>query len=157
MRGLLSAAGAGRQCAPRGAHPGLLGGPSTSPLEGSMVLVARFRSVAPLRRSSLFAALCLASAVALGDPTFERCPDSAARIYLDVAGFITVNGNVVRVADLSQAVTSLRPSPSGVCFAPVDPLSQPRPEAIAVINAIIALRLPVRFYTDGTFTERARL
>src|ERR1700728_3000795 len=80
MRGLLSAAGAGRQCAPRGAHPGLLGGPSTSPLEGSMVLVARFRSVAPLRRSSLFEALCLASAVALGDPTFERCPDSAARI-----------------------------------------------------------------------------
>ena len=113
--------------------------------------------MAPLRRNCLFAALCLASSVALGDPTFEGCPDSAVRIYLDVAGFITVNGHVVRAADLSQAVISLKPSPSAVCFAPVDPLSQPSPEAVAVIKAIIALRLPTLFYTDGTFTERVRL
>jgi hypothetical protein len=120
-----------------------------------MLLVARFRPVAPLRRSCLFAALCLASSVALGDATFEGCPDSAVRIYLDAAGFITMDGHVVLPADLPQAVKSLKPYPSRVCFAPVDPGSQPRPEALAVIKAIIVLRLPVDFYTDGTFTTRA--
>jgi hypothetical protein len=141
----------------RGADPAWLSGPSTSPLEGSMTLVARFRPVVALRRSCLLAALCLASSVALGDATLEGCPDSAVRIYVDAAGFTTVNGRVVRPADLSQAVTSLKPYPSGACFAPIDPLSQPRPEAVAVIKAIVELRLPVRFYTDGTFTKRAKL
>ena len=119
-----------------------------------MAAVARFCFVARLRRGCLFGALSLASFFAIGQThdTHERCPDTSVRIYLDAAGFITVNGHAVPPEDLSQTVASLKPRE--VCFAPVDPHAKPRPEIIAVFKTITDLKLHVYLYTDGTYQTR---
>ena len=116
-----------------------------------MAAVARFRSVAQLRRGCQFGALFLASSFVVAEVPDIRgpCPDTAVRIYLDAAGFITVNGHAVPPEDLSQTVASLKPLE--VCFAPVDRNAKPRPEIIAVFKTITELKLPVYLYTDGTF------
>jgi hypothetical protein len=119
-----------------------------------MAAVARFYSVAQFRRSCLFGALCLASCVAIAqEPRYaERCPDTAARVYLDAAGFITVNGHTVLPEDLSHTVASLKPRE--VCFAPVNPNIKPGPEIRVVFNTVTGLKLPVYLYTDSTFHTR---
>jgi hypothetical protein len=121
-----------------------------------MAAVARFYSVARLRRGCLFGALSLASSFTIAQTphTHERCPDTSVRIYLDAAGFITVNGHAVRPEDLSQTVASLKPRE--VCFAPVDPNARPRPEIKAVFKTITELKLPVYLYTDGTYHTQFR-
>jgi hypothetical protein len=119
-----------------------------------MAAVARFCSVAQSRRSCLTGALCLASCMAIAqEPRYaERCPDTAARVYLDPAGFITVNGHTVLPEDLSHTVASLKPRE--VCFAPVDPNIKPRPEIRVVFKTVTELKLPVYLYTDSTFHTR---
>ena len=141
----------------RGADPASVAGRSTSPLEGSMALAARFRVVARLWRSLSVLTLCLAPSVTLGNAISEGCPDSGVRIYLDAAGVITVNGHVVPPADLPQALASLKPQPTEVCYSRANAQREPPPGAMAVMEAIIALRLPVGFYTDGTFKTRVKL
>jgi hypothetical protein len=123
-----------------------------------MTPVARFHPVAGfLRTYLLLMPLCLASSIALGDAMSEGCPDSGVRIYLDAKGAITVNGQIVRAADLPQALASLKPQPTEVCYSRANPQGEPPPDAMAVMEAIIALRLPVGFYTDATFKTRVKL
>ncbi len=122
-----------------------------------MALAARFRVVARLWRSLSVLTLCLAPSVTLGNAISEGCPDSGVRIYLDAAGVITVNGHVVPPADLPQALASLKPQPTEVCYSRANAQREPPPGAMAVMEAIIALRLPVGFYTDGTFKTRVKL
>jgi hypothetical protein len=121
-----------------------------------MAAVARFCSVARLRCGCLLAAFYLASSAAIAQTqdVIGRCPDTAVRIYLDAAGFITVNGNTVTPENLSQTVASLKPRE--VCFAPVDPNAQPRPEITTVFRTITELKLPVYLYTDRTYQTRVR-
>ena len=120
-----------------------------------MGLVARFRLLARLRPSAL--ALCLAASIAMGDAMSEECPASGVRIYVDAAGAITVNGQVVLAANLRQSLASLKPQPTVVCYSRANAQGEPPPEAMAVMEAIIALRLPVGFYTDETFKTPVKL
>ena len=122
-----------------------------------MALAPRFRVVARLWRSLSVLTLCLAPSVTLGNAMSEGCPDSGVRIYLDAAGVITVNGHVVPPADLPQALASLKPQPTEVCYSRANAQGEPPPGAMAVMEAIIALRLPVSLYTDGTFKTRVNL
>ena len=87
----------------------------------------------------------------------EECPDSGVRIYLDAAGVITVNGHIVPAAGLPQTLASLKPQPTEVCYSRANAQGEPPPGAMAVMEAIIALRLPVGFYPDGTFKTRVKL
>jgi hypothetical protein len=50
-----------------------------------------------------------------------------------------------------EAITSLQPKPTVVCYSRDDPQQEPPPQAEAVMEAIMALRLPVGFFTDATF------
>jgi len=122
-----------------------------------MTPVARFLSAGRFRRCLTLVALCLTSSIALGDAMSDGCPDSGVRIYVDAAGTITVNGQIVRAADLPQALASLKPHPTEVCYSRANPEGEPPAESMAVMEAIIALRLPVGFYTDGTFKTRVKL
>jgi len=100
--------------------------------------------------------LWLASSIALGNAASEGCPDSAVRIYVDGVGVITVNGQVVSVAHLSQTLSSLKPRPTEVCYSRANAQGEAPPEVMPVIQAIMALRVPVSFYTDKTFKTRAK-
>ena len=120
-------------------------------------LLAGFRPSAEFRPSGLtISVLWLASAIALGNATSEGCPDSAARIYVDSTGVVTVNGQVASVADLSETLSALKPRPTEVCYSRVNAPGEPPAEVMAVIKAIMALRVPVSFYTDKTFKTRAK-
>jgi hypothetical protein len=87
----------------------------------------------------------------------DACPDTAVQIYVDKEGVITVNGQTTRPEDLLHALESLKPPPTEVCYARANPQGEPAPEATVAIEAIIALRLPVAFYSDRTFRERVKL
>jgi hypothetical protein len=122
-----------------------------------MALLATFRTIAEFGRSRLtISVLWLVSSIALGNTTSEGCPDSAVRIYVDGAGAITVNGQVASVADLPQTLSSLKPPPTEVCYSRANAQGNPPPEVMAVIQAIMALRVPVSFYTDRTFKTRVK-
>jgi hypothetical protein len=122
-----------------------------------MPLLARFRPIAGFRRSCLtISVLLLVSSIVVGNATSEGCPDSAVRIYVDGGGVITVNGQVASVADLPQKLSSLKPRPTEVCYSRANAQGEPPPEVMAVIQAIMALRVPVSFYTDKTFKTRVK-
>ena len=122
-----------------------------------MTLPAIFRPKGEFRRSCLtIAVLLLASSVVLGNSSSEDCPDSAARIYMDGVGVIAVNGQVVSVADLPQTLSSLKPRPTEVCYSRANVQGEPPPAVMAVIQAIMALHVPVSFYTDKSFKTRVK-
>ena len=122
-----------------------------------MALLARLSPIAEFRHSCLMiSVLWLASALALGNASSEGCPDSAVRIYVDGAGVVTVNGQVVGVADLSETLLSLKPRPTEVCYSRANAQGEPPAEVMTVIKAIMVLRVPVSFYTDKTFKTRAK-
>ena len=100
--------------------------------------------------------LWMASSIVLGNATSEGCPGSAVRIYVDGVGVITVNGQVVSVVDLSRMLSSLKPRPTEVCYSRANAQGEPPPEVMPVIRAIMALRVPVSFYTDKTFKTRVK-
>jgi hypothetical protein len=75
---------------------------------------------------------------------------------MDGVGVITVNGQVVSVADLSRTLASLKPRPTEVCYSRANAQGEPPPEVMPVIQAIMALGAPVSFYTDKTFKTRAK-
>lgn|SRR5215472_5940668 len=122
-----------------------------------MALLARFRPIAEFRRSCLtISVLWLVSSIVLGNATSEGCPDSAVRIHVDGAGVITVNGQVVSVADLPETLSSLKPRPTEACYSRANAQGEPPAEVMAAIKAIMALQVPVSFYTDKTFKTRAK-
>jgi hypothetical protein len=118
----------------------------------------RTSATRPVRAAGVLtiSVLWLASSIALGNATSAGCPDSAVRIYVDGVGVITVNGRVVSVADLSQTLSSLKPRPTEVCYSRASAQGEPPPEVMPVIQAIMALRVPVSFYTDKTFKTRVK-
>jgi len=132
-------------------------GRSTLTLEGNRKVVARFYAVVLLRRSLWALTLCIASSGVLGDTKSEGCPESGVRIYVDASGVVTVNGRAVPASRLPQTLASLMPQPTEVCYSRANAQSEPPPNAMAVMEAVASLRLPVAFYTDGTFTRRVKL
>jgi hypothetical protein len=107
-----------------------------------MALRAGFRPIVEFRRGCLaISVLWLASSIILANATPEGCPASAARIYVDGAGAVTINGRPVSVADLSESANAQ---------------GEPPAEVMAVIKAIMTLQVPVSFYTDKTFKTRAK-
>jgi len=105
-----------------------------------------------MRTLALAAFLLGAPFTAAGETPMSRsCPDSGVRIYLHRDGSVTVNGAPVEAGKVREVLTHLVPKPTVVCYARDDPQKEPPPQAQAVVEAIIALRLPVGFFTDATF------
>ena len=123
-----------------------------------MTLAARFGTEALFYRWVLVVlpALCLASPVALADSMASACPESAVRIYVDDIGIIKVNGAVIPTERVKETLASLKPKPTAVCFAPAHPPLAPR-EAVAALDAGVALQVPIYFFEDGDFRVPLRL
>jgi hypothetical protein len=125
-----------------------------------MVARTSFRTVTKVRslRISAFV-LCMVSSITLGEPQIvsEGRPASIVRIYVNAGGVITVNGRVVGAANLKQALESLKPTPTEVWYSRANAQGEPPAGGMAVMEAIVAMRLPVAFYTDDTFKTRVKL
>jgi hypothetical protein len=76
---------------------------------------------------------------------------------VDGAGVITVNGRAALPADLRQVLAALKPAPTEVCYSRANPHGEPPPHAMAAMEAIAGLRLPIAFYTDASFETRVKL
>jgi hypothetical protein len=79
------------------------------------------------------------------------CPDSGVKIYLHQDGRVTLNGSTIDAANLSAALAKLQPRPTVVCYSRDNPEGEPPPQMQQVLEAIMALRLPIGIFTDRTF------
>lgn len=97
-------------------------------------------------------ALLTLSRVSFGESAMgSGCPESGVRIYLDRHGTVTVNGGAVALEKLASVLAAIQPRPTVVCYSREDAQQEPPAQYQAVIEAIMALRLPVGLFTDNTF------
>jgi len=80
------------------------------------------------------------------------CPDSGAKVFLSELGVVTLNGRQVEASKLKVALLSLSPKPTVVCYSREIPKGEPHSSMPLVLDAIMALGLPIGLYTDSTFT-----
>jgi hypothetical protein len=94
----------------------------------------------------------VACPISQGVAMSNGCPKSGAKIFLSADGIVTLNGRKVDAAQLKNALLSLSPKPTMVCYSREAPQGEPPPAMPAVLDAIMAMRLPIGLFTDGTFT-----
>lgn len=90
-------------------------------------------------------------------PDSNPCPATGARIFVTSAGIVSLNGSAIEVGALRDALAALSPTPTVVCYSRDDAAGEPSPAATQAVDAIIQLRLPVAFYTDGTFNTVVKM
>lgn len=116
--------------------------------------------VSARRRPAIALALLLlplvGGAVAQGAEA-TGCPKSGARVFLTSSGVLTLNGREVEASKLKAALEALEPAPTVICYSRQADRSEPHPSMVLVLDAIISTRIPIGFYTDGTFAERVEL
>jgi hypothetical protein len=83
--------------------------------------------------------------------TNHGCPASGVRVYVTRDGTIHLNGATVVVENFQNTLASITPPPTVVCYSRDTAAAEPHAHAVRVVDAIIALRLPVSFYTDESF------
>ena len=86
-------------------------------------------------------------------PPAATCPATAVRVVVMSGGRVLVNDRTVAVADLRRALEQMSPRPAEVCYARQNPEEAP-PQMAEILDAIAALKLPISFYTDSSFTNR---
>lgn len=85
------------------------------------------------------------------------CPRSGARVFLTSSGVLTLNGREVEAGKLKAALEALKPVPTVICYSRQADRNEPHPSMVLVLDAIISTRIPIGFFTDGTFEERVEL
>jgi hypothetical protein len=85
------------------------------------------------------------------------CPATAVKVFLASDGNVVVNDKTVSSSDLKGVLEQISPRPTEVCYSRENPNSAPPPQMASVLDNIAALRAPIAFYTDRTFTKRVVL
>jgi hypothetical protein len=115
----------------------------------------------PLRAITTCTALALALAgCSRGDEpqtTAAPCPATGVKVFLAGDGNVVVNDKVVSSNELKATLEQLSPRPTEVCYSRENPNSAPPPQMANVLDNIAALKAPISFYTDKTFTKRVVL
>ena len=107
----------------------------------------------------LGAAALIACAIAAADTRAKAaapagCPRSGAKVLVTALGNVTLNGAVVPVDNLATLLSALAPRPTEVCYFREKPKGEPPAAVRIAVNAIIAAKLPITFYSDASFTTR---
>jgi hypothetical protein len=84
------------------------------------------------------------------------CPDDGAKVFLSAHGVVTLNGRQVEASKLIDALMALSPKPTVVCYSREAPQGEPHESMKVVLDAIIAMRLPIGLFTDATFKTAVR-
>jgi hypothetical protein len=80
------------------------------------------------------------------------CPTTGAKVFMNSAGVVTLNGKQIQASALKDALAKLSPKPTVICYSRENPAAEPHPSMQTVLDAIISMQLPVGLFTDGTFT-----
>jgi biopolymer transport protein ExbD len=79
------------------------------------------------------------------------------RVYVDKAGNIIVNGQGSSLADLDDQFKTLK-SKNGIVYYSRDNVpGDPPQQSMQVMELVTKYELPVKFYTDKTFTKVVRI
>jgi|SRR6185503_11700867 len=100
--------------------------------------------------SGLFIFSAMSNAQHPGESTRD-CPSSGARVYVSATGAVSLNGKRVAVTNLQRALEQLDPRPSVICYARDNPEREPHPDALAALEAVMSLRMPIALFRDATF------
>lgn len=79
------------------------------------------------------------------------------KVFIDASGEITADGKVVSLKDLALAFDDLAKRGGTVYYSRSNAQGEPPENAMAVMDLIAVHSLPVKFYTDKTFTEPFKL
>jgi biopolymer transport protein ExbD len=79
------------------------------------------------------------------------------KVFVDATGKITADGDLISLADLDSSFSRLAKKEGTVYYSRSDVQGDPPQNAMAVMDLVAKHSLPVRFYTDITFTEAVRM
>lgn len=74
------------------------------------------------------------------------------KVYVEQTGMITANGNSISLKDLDSSFSKLKLSNGIVYYSRANVEGDPPPESLKIMDLIIKYRLPVKLYTDKTFS-----
>jgi hypothetical protein len=100
-------------------------------------------------RRALLVALALVTLAPAGAAAQGR---PVARVAVAASGAVTFDGRPVSLPELRSELESLARWKGEVWYYRENPAAEPPPEALAVIEAIMQARLPVRFATKPDFS-----
>jgi len=83
----------------------------------------------------------------------EASDPNVIKIYVDEKGLITSNGNSISLEELDSSLSKLMTNKGSVYYSRANGQGEPPPGAMKVIDLVIKYSLPIRMYTDKTFTE----
>jgi hypothetical protein len=77
---------------------------------------------------------------------------NVVKIYVDDKGVITSNGNSISLEDLDSSFNKLKINKGIVYYSRANGQGEPPPESMKVMDLVIKHSLPIKLYTDKTFT-----
>lgn len=91
-------------------------------------------------------------------PVVKQPIDSnVLQLYIDSTGLITANGSTITLASLDSSLKKLKTRSGTVHYTRDNPVGDPPKESMKVIEMVTKHNLPLKFYTDKTFTEIVRM
>ncbi len=78
------------------------------------------------------------------------------KVYIEQNGEISANGTSISLTDLDSSFSQLKTNSGIVYYSRANINSDPPPQSMKVMNLIVKYNLPVKLYTDKTFTVEVR-
>ena len=79
------------------------------------------------------------------------------KIYVNKNGLITANGNHIALPELDKELEELKNKNGTVYYSRDDIANNSPEESMKVMELIVKYKLPMKFYTDQTFTTPVKL
>lgn len=74
------------------------------------------------------------------------------KVYVDQTGLITANGNLISLEGLDSSFNKLKITNGIVYYSRANGQAEPPPESMKVMEIVIKYSLPIKLYTDKTFS-----
>jgi hypothetical protein len=74
------------------------------------------------------------------------------KVYVDETGVITANGNSISLEGLDSSFNKLKINNGIVYYSRANGQGEPPPESMKVIELVVKYSLPIKLYTDKTFS-----
>lgn len=79
------------------------------------------------------------------------------KIYVNKKGKIFANEKKITLTDLDQTLAMQKEKNGGVYYSRANTAGEPPAESMQVIKLVIKHKLPIRFFTDRSFTTPAKV
>ena len=94
------------------------------------------------------------------DPTTTPSPQqqvavdsTVIKVYVDINGKITADGREVSLNELDSSFSKLKAGGGTVYYSRANGQGEPPPQSMKVIELVVKYSLPIKLFTDNTYTE----